>query len=507
MSRSTAINERPIRVLLVEDDEDDCLLTRHLLETIEWVRYELDWVCRPDAALETLDRRAHDVCLLDYRLGQETGLDLLGAAIAGGCTTPIILLTGQVDRALDLEAMRRGAVDYLVKGTITPELLERSIRYALDRKRVEEALRQAQAELERRVQERTAELACANAQLEQRLERLSALRRIDLAITASLDLRHTLDVVLTQVLDQLGVAAAAVLLVDAPGQALECALSRRVSPIFDLTGPADDFVRSTFTAHEGFVAYAAIPLIAKGQVHGLLEVFHRRALEPGPEWWSFFEALAGQTAIALDNATLFDDLQRANRDLAVAYDATIEGWSQVLDLRDRETEGHSRRVTDLTLRVARSLGMSPEQLVHIRRGALLHDIGKLGIPDGILLKPGPLGDDEWQVMRRHPQYALEWLSPITYLRPALQIPHCHHERWDGTGYPRGLKGEEIPLEARIFAAVDIYDALSHDRPYRKAWPAMQVHSHLRALAGSHLDAQVVDVLLRTLAPDSFAQPN
>jgi HD-GYP domain-containing protein (c-di-GMP phosphodiesterase class II) len=258
---------------------------------------------------------------------------------------------------------------------------------------------------------------------------------------------------------------------------------------------------------EGFIAYTAVPLIAKGQVQGLMEVIHRAVLEPGPEWWSFFEALAGQAAIAIDNATLFEDLQRAHQELAVAYDATIEGWSQVLDLRDRETEGHSRRVTELTLRMARSFGMNPDQLVHVRRGALLHDIGKLGIPDGILLKPGPLVDEEWQVMRRHPQYALEWLSPIHYLRPALEIPHCHHERWDGTGYPRGLKGEEIPLEARIFAAVDVFDALSHDRPYRQAWPAEKVQAHLRSLAGSHLDEQVVDVLLRTLAAEPAAQSN
>jgi response regulator RpfG family c-di-GMP phosphodiesterase len=548
------MDEPPIRILLVEDDEDDCLLTRRLLGKVPWIRFELDWVSRADAALAALDRRQHDVCLLDYRLGQDTGLDLLGEAVARGCTTPIILLTGQMDRAIDLEAMWRGAVDYLVKGAITAELLERSIRYALERQRVEEALRQAQAELEGRVCERTAELARANeelrrelaerrqaeerirglnAQLKQSLERISALRRIDLAITASLDLRHTLDVVLAQVLDQLTVAAAAVLLVNSPGQVLECAagkgfrtgpmrparlplwsslagriaLSRRASPIIDLTRALEDFTRADFAADEGFVAYAAIPLIAKGQVRGLMEVFHRTAPEPGTEWWSFFEALAGQAAIALDNASLFEDLQRSNQELTLAYDATIEGWSRVLDLRDRETEGHSRRVTDMTLGLARSLGMGQDQLVHIRRGALLHDIGKLGIPDGILLKPGPLDDDEWQTMRLHPRYAFEWLSPITYLRPALEIPHCHHERWDGMGYPRGLKGEEIPLAARIFAAVDVLDALSHDRPYRKAWPAAQVHSHIRSLAGTHLDERVVDVLLRSPAPDPVAKDN
>jgi PAS domain S-box-containing protein len=372
-----------------------------------------------------------------------------------------------------------------------------------------------------------------NAQLVQRLERISALRRIDLAISGSVDLRHTLDVVLAQVLDQLAVAAAAVLLVEVPGQSLgyaagkgfrtgpmrpvrlpllnslagRIALSRLASPVIDLTRAPEDFTRADFAADEGFVAYTAIPLIAKGRIRGLMEVFHRTALEPGPEWWSFFEALAGQAAIAIDSATLFEELQSSNQELALAYDATIEGWSRVLDLRDHETEGHSRRVTDMTLGLAHTFGMGSDQLVQVRRGALLHDIGKLGIPDGILLKPGPLSDSEWQTMRLHPRYAFEWLSPVRYLRPALEIPYCHHERWDGTGYPRGLKGEEIPLEARIFAAVDILDALSHDRPYRKAWPAAQVHSHLRSLAGTHLDRRVVEVLLETVVPEPIVQLN
>ena len=163
----------------------------------------------------------------------------------------------------------------------------------------------------------------------------------------------------------------------------------------------------------------------------------------------------------------------------MAYDETIEGWSRAMDLRDKETEGHTQRVTELTLRLANSMGFGAEELVHIRRGTLLHDIGKMGVPDDILRKPGPLTDEEWVIMRRHPQLAYDMLAPIFYLRPATDIPYCHHEKWDGTGYPRGLKGEQIPLAARIFALVDVWDALCSDRPYRKAWPADRVRSYIQ----------------------------
>jgi diguanylate cyclase (GGDEF)-like protein len=231
----------------------------------------------------------------------------------------------------------------------------------------------------------------------------------------------------------------------------------------------------------------------------VLEVFHRTPVEPEPEWFDYLDAIAGQAAIAVDNASLFDDLQRSHTELAMAYDATIEGWAAALDLRDKETQGHTRRVAEMSLRLANLLGIGGADLAHLRRGALLHDVGKLGIPDSILLKPGELSEEEWQVMRRHPGYAHEWLSSIPFLRPALDIPYCHHEKWDGTGYPRGLKGEQIPLAARIFAAVDIWDALRFDRPYRAALPEEQVIVHLRALSGTHLDPRVVEVFLRVLS--------
>lgn len=191
-------------------------------------------------------------------------------------------------------------------------------------------------------------------------------------------------------------------------------------------------------------------------------------------------------------------LQQANEDLLAAYEATIEGWSHAMDLRDRETEGHSQRVAELTVELAQKLGMSQEAIMHLRRGALLHDIGKIGIPDHILHKTGELSQEEWTTMRRHPQIAYDMLYRVEYLRPALDIPYCHHERWDGTGYPRGLKGEEIPLAARLFAVVDVWDALTSNRSYRPAWSEEQVLAYIREQSGKHFDPQVVDLFFEVL---------
>jgi len=367
--------------------------------------------------------------------------------------------------------------------------------------------------------------AIANAQLfaetQQRLERLKALQAIDTAITSSLDLNLTLTVLIEQVTLQLGVDAADVLILDphthtlnyaagrglrandlqrtrltlGQGYAGQAALERRTVHIGELAADRTLVQRSQLLVAEGFVSYYGAPLIAKGQAIGVLEVFSRRPFDAAEEWLDFLETLAGQAAIAIDDGQLFDSLQRSNMELMLAYDATIEGWSRALDLRDKETEGHTQRVTDTTVRLAQTMGLSDKEIVHIRRGALLHDIGKMGVPDSILLKPGPLTDPEWVIMRQHPVYAYEMLAPIAYLRPALDIPYCHHEKWDGTGYPRGLKGEQIPLSARLFAVIDVWDALRSDRPYRASWPAEKVRDHIRSLSGTHFDPTVVNVFL------------
>lgn len=359
--------------------------------------------------------------------------------------------------------------------------------------------------------------------LKRQIDRLAALRAIDMAITASLDIRVTFSIFLEQVIDNLGVDAADVLVLNSQmynrlsfvagrgfrtdalrytslalgvGYAGRVARERKTIFIPDLEKEAQDFLKmSSFLRSENFITYCGTPLIAKGQVKGVLEIFNRTPLEPDQEWLDFLEALATQAAIAIDNAKLFDDLQKSNLDLIQAYDNSLEGWSRALDLRDKETEGHSQRVMEMTLQLAQQMGMRNSELTHVRRGALLHDIGKMGIPDGILLKPGQLNDEEWELMRKHPVYAYELLYPISHLRPTLDIPYCHHEKWDGTGYPRGLKGELIPLAARIFAIVDVWDALRSDRPYRPAWPEEKAREHIKEQTGKHFDPKVVEAFL------------
>jgi putative nucleotidyltransferase with HDIG domain len=192
---------------------------------------------------------------------------------------------------------------------------------------------------------------------------------------------------------------------------------------------------------------------------------------------------------------LFSNLQQSNMSLLQAYHSTIEGWSRALDLRDKETEGHTLRVTDTAIRLGQKLGLRDEELKYMRWGGLLHDIGKMGVPDAILFKPEALAPEELEIMRMHPIFAYQMLSPILYLKPALDIPYCHHERWDGAGYPRGLKGEEIPLAARIFAVADVYDALTSDRPYRNQWTKEHAVAYIRDNAGSHFDPLVVNAFL------------
>ena len=214
-------------------------------------------------------------------------------------------------------------------------------------------------------------------------------------------------------------------------------------------------------------------------------------------------AFADQAAVAIDNARLFENLEEsnlkleaANIELKIAYEATLQGWVRALDMRDKETEGHTQRVTVLTERLARTMGVGDADLVHIRRGALLHDIGKMAIPDSILLKPGKLTDEERELIKKHPVYAYEMLSPIEFLRPAIDIPHYHHEKWDGTGYPDGLSGENIPLPARIFPVIDVWDALTSDRPYREGLPPEEVRERIKADAGKHFDPKVVEAFMQ-----------
>jgi len=350
---------------------------------------------------------------------------------------------------------------------------------------------------------------------------LAALHAIDTAVTTSHSKDEILKVLLEQSALRLGVNAACILLLDQKTQTLNYAYgygfsSPTIQNVKVKMGESYagrvaqekksirllDFSKVEKSAWidnnryvNEFNAYICSPLLIENEIIGVIEIFHRSKLNPDPEWFHFLELITGQAAIAVSHLQLFQDIQTANFELLKAYDATIEGWSQAMDLRDKETEGHTIRVTSLSLDLARKLGIDEIELSHYRRGALLHDIGKLGVPDHILHKPGPLTNDEWIIMKKHPVFAFHMLNDIDYLKPALDIPYCHHEKWDGSGYPRQLKGDQIPIAARIFSLVDVWDALTSDRPYRPAWEKEKALDYIQSESGKYFDPQIVPIFL------------
>jgi response regulator RpfG family c-di-GMP phosphodiesterase len=363
-----------------------------------------------------------------------------------------------------------------------------------------------------------------HGQTQRNLQRIAALHEIDTIIRSNLDLGVTLGVILEHVVQQLSVDAANVYLLDARSPYLqqtagrgfktwtsehlrvrvgEGLVGRSALERQRVVGGSADFdqevgERARMFREERIKQSYSVPLLSRGKVIGVLEVFSRTQFEPEKEWLDFLGNLAGQAALAVEDLRLLESLHHSNAELTLAYDETIEGWSRAMDLRDRETEGHTRRVTELTLELAQRMGLPDELIVHVRRGVMLHDVGKIGVPDNILHKPGPLTDPEMEIMRRHPRLAYELIAPIAYLQPALDIPYCHHEKWDGTGYPRGLKGDQIPLAARLFAAVDVYDALTSDRPYRRRWAKQKAISYILEQSGRHFDPQIVEVFVKLI---------
>lgn len=365
--------------------------------------------------------------------------------------------------------------------------------------------------------------------MERQVQQLSILRSIDLAIASGLDLNLLLSMLLDRVMALMHVDAATILLLNPKSNLLEfaagkgfhsnilqytrlklgegcagrVALEREILHIPDLRQDRMEFDRSPLFVQENFVTYWGVPLMAKGRVLGVLEMFHRSPLKPDRDLQNFLIMVAGQAAIAIDSSMMFSELQRSNVELSLAYDATIEGLSRALDLRDKETKEHTFRVTDITIKLATRLGVKQSDLIHVRRGAILHDIGKVAIPDQILFKPGPLGQEEWEIMRRHPDIAVELLSPVSYLEPALEIPHWHHEKWDGSGYPDGLRQEDIPFAARLFALADVYDALISKRPYRLPWSKWEAVQYIEDQAGTHFDPRIVPEFLDLINTSSF----
>lgn len=362
-----------------------------------------------------------------------------------------------------------------------------------------------------------------NSERERRQE-AETLRQATAALSTSLDLAHVLESILTSLKQVVPYDSASVFMLE--GDRLRITSAHGVEnpdQIIGKTFPADDVLFQEVQASrrpiiladaqleprfnrwgESFQVHGwmSVPLITRGEVIGYITLDNRKKSAYNQEASFLAQAFAHQAAAAIDNARLFEGMQHSLKELNLAYESTIEGWSKAMDLRDRETEGHTLRVTEMTTKLAQSMGFNGEELVHIRRGALLHDIGKMGVPDRILLKPDTLKDEELLIMRRHPQYAYDMLSPVSYLHQALTIPYCHHEWWDGSGYPQGLKGEEIPLAARLFAVVDVWDALTSDRPYRPAWTNQETITYIKGLSGKQFDPQVVDKFFEMLEKDT-----
>lgn len=358
------------------------------------------------------------------------------------------------------------------------------------------------------------------------LERMQALGNIDRAIISTMDISFITDVVFDQISSQLHMECSLLFLQENNAQQLTCQHSRGL-PLLNGNGSRSDNPQPimanrvaatgemiviediSLTHHfseedlsfpyQKIKFYAGIPLLNLGETIGVLEVCSTKPFIPDAEWRTFFNMIAGQTTIAIVHVNQFHDIRRLNAELMKSYESTLEGWARVLEFKDRETKGHSDRVTHMAVKVGKSIGLTSEELVHLKRGAILHDIGKLCVPEKILFKAGPLDESEWAIMKQHPIYAQEFVADIQFLQPATNILLFHHERWDGSGYPLGLKGKQIPLGARIFMVIDVWDALSFDRPYRGAWPEKKVREYLQVNAGVLFDPEVVEIFLEIIS--------
>jgi PAS domain S-box-containing protein len=460
---SETMQEDVINILLIEDEDPHAELIERAFEG-QGSRVQIHRVKSLTEARAQILIQEPSLIIADWRLPDGESMELLPDHL-DPLATPIILMTSYGNERIAVEALKSGALDYVVKSPESlldmPHLAERAIGQWMaraERIHMQRALLDSEAQF-RLLAENASDMIARLSTTGQMLYVSPACQTIlgytpeELTGTSNFDIIHEED-------------------------------RQNVKDLF--TGKLFDATR------DATVTYRALHkdgnyIWLETSAHAILDLKSGSIIEVHSASRDITERKKAEKA-----------LQDAHENLQEAYQRTIEGWVRALDLRDRETEGHTQRVTELTIKVAGTLGFSDEELSHIRRGALLHDMGKMAIPDDILQKPGPLNETEWEKMRQHPRYAYEMLSPIAYLHPALDIPFCHHERWDGNGYPRGLKGEEIPLVARLFAIIDVWDALCCDRPYRKKLPQQEVVAYLREKSGQLFEPRLVDVFLSVM---------
>ncbi|MBL8097642.1 MAG: PAS domain S-box protein [Anaerolineales bacterium] len=453
--------EDTFRVLLIEDEDPHAELIERAFED-QSDRFTIQRVKSLTEARGFIQKQEPDLIIADWRLPDGESMELLPSH-HDPLYTPIILMTSYGNEKIAVEALKSGALDYVVKSPESmldmPHIAEKAIdawRARAERIYMQKALLDSEAQF-----------------------RLLAENASDMIARLTTDGK------------MLYVSPASKTILGYEPEELTGKIS------FNLMHEEDrPWVMSLFEKRPIKNSYTiAYRALHKEGYYVWLESSARAVFDKNTNELTEIQTASRDITERKKNE---EALQLAHSNLQEAYEKTIEGWVRALDLRDRETEGHTQRVTELTLRVASKLGFTDEEMVHIKRGALLHDMGKMAIPDEILQKPGPLDEGEWIKMRQHPVYAFEMLSNISYLHPALEIPFFHHERWDGSGYPRGLKGEEIPLAARMFAIVDVWDALSSDRPYRKKLPRKEVIAYLQEKSGTLFESRLVDIFLEMI---------
>lgn len=365
--------------------------------------------------------------------------------------------------------------------------------------------------------------AILDKESQSRTQHIAALRAMDVVISAGIDLRLTLWLILKQVTTLSYVEAASILLLDPHSQQLEQIISqstpatRSVSAqrrqidgqkailekkiVQRRTEVAQTYRRQQKIKHstesgEHFVSYLAIPLMVRHEVKGVLEVFKHTPCEQELVSLAYLSMLAEEVAVAIHNANLSQSFAQAHIELTDAYDLDIQHWADAVERHEGQSVGYTKQMAEFTVQLAREMGLSEPEQLYIRWGVLLHDIGNMAVPEKLLTSSNPLSAQEWDMIHHHPTYAYQILDPISYLRRALDIPYCHHEKWDGTGYPRGLKGTEIPLAARIFAVIDVWTALRSERPYREAWSDSEAENYIREQAGKQFDPAVVEAFFK-----------